>query len=57
MTALGEDDAARLVAPLADTHEHVVDTHPEIARRIADVTSHAGRLRRTSDDDRRGATM
>ncbi|MET8138151.1 type III effector protein [Streptomyces sp. NPDC005251] len=43
--ALADNDAATLVAPLADARRHLKDHHPDLAARIAAVTDHAGRIR------------
>ncbi|MFE9252167.1 type III effector protein [Streptomyces sp. NPDC007088] len=43
--ALAEDDAARLVAPLADTRAHLQEGHPDLADQIGSVTHRADRLR------------
>jgi hypothetical protein len=51
--ALGEDDAARLVAPLADTAPHLRDAHPELADRVRAVADRTDELRRRSTRSRR----
>ncbi|BDM72827.1 hypothetical protein HEK616_63140 [Streptomyces nigrescens] len=51
--ALGDDDAARLIAPLTATRPHLRHRHPQLAARIDDLTRHTDRLRQTSDDQRR----
>ncbi|MGW2409768.1 type III effector protein [Streptomyces sp. NPDC001739] len=51
--ALGDDDAARLVAPLTATRPHLQHRHPQLAARIDDLTRHTDRLRQNSDDQRR----
>lgn len=44
--ALGEDDAAALLPPLAAVRPHLERTHPELAGEITAVTEHTDRLRR-----------
>ncbi|MER6612808.1 type III effector protein [Streptomyces xantholiticus] len=51
--ALGDDDAANLVAPLAATGPHLQDRHPELAHRVDDITRHTDRLRQGSGGQRR----
>ncbi|GAB7031620.1 type III effector protein [Streptomyces sp. NPDC021749] len=51
--ALGDSDAAQLVAPLTATRPHLQQRHPQLAARIDDLTRHTHRLRRNSDDQRR----
>lgn len=51
-TALADDDAAALIAPLADTHAYLTPGHPEIAARVDDITRHTDGLRRKSTDKR-----
>ncbi|WP_030814334.1 hypothetical protein [Streptomyces sp. NRRL S-337] len=51
--ALGDDDAAQLVAPLTATRPHLQHRHPQLAARIDDLTRHTDRLRQNSDDQRR----
>ncbi|GAA3019761.1 hypothetical protein [Streptomyces fulvorobeus] len=51
--ALAQDDAALLVGPLGDTQSHLRPGHPDLAARVADVTSRAETLRRHSDSRRR----
>ncbi|MFF9038324.1 type III effector protein [Streptomyces sp. NPDC014892] len=50
--ALANDDAAALIAPLADTHSYLTPGHPEIAAQVDDITRHTTNLRRTSTDHR-----
>ncbi|RZQ60496.1 HSP18 transcriptional regulator [Amycolatopsis suaedae] len=45
-TALGEDDAAGLLAPLAERRPHLADRHARLADRIGTVTDDADRVRR-----------
>ncbi|QYX76726.1 type III effector protein [Streptomyces akebiae] len=54
--ALADDDAAALIAPLADTHSYLAPGHPEIAARVDDITRHTDRLRRASSDQRQNRT-
>ncbi|WP_037809566.1 hypothetical protein [Streptomyces sp. NRRL S-1448] len=54
--ALGDDDAAQLVAPLTATRPHLQHRHPQLAARIDDLTRHTDRLRQNSDDQRRTTT-
>ncbi|MEU6079418.1 type III effector protein [Streptomyces sp. NPDC047108] len=51
--ALAADDAAGLVGPLADTHQHLQDSHPDLAARIDGVNRHTHQIRRESNDQRR----
>ncbi|MFE0868278.1 type III effector protein [Streptomyces rochei] len=44
--ALGQDDAAGLIAPLAGARDHLAADHGELAARIDDLTHHTDRLRR-----------
>ncbi|GAA4660059.1 DUF3156 family protein [Streptomyces chumphonensis] len=50
--ALGEDDAARLVAPLTDAGTLLQDRHPELAARVDALTDRVDRLRQDSDGRR-----
>ncbi|MEV6787541.1 hypothetical protein [Streptomyces sp. NPDC051098] len=43
--ALADNDAANLIAPLADTHAHLAAGHPELAARVDSVTRHTDELR------------
>ncbi|WP_217177532.1 type III effector protein [Streptomyces sp. AC495_CC817] len=54
--ALADDDAAALIAPLADTHSYLAPGHPDIAARVDDITRHTDRLRRASSDQRQSRT-
>ena len=45
-TALGEDDAADLLAPLADSRPHLTSDHPALGDRVDSVTGDADRIRR-----------
>ncbi|WP_329437534.1 type III effector protein [Streptomyces sp. NBC_01280] len=42
--ALADNDAANLIDPLADTHSHLMASHPDLAARIDLVTRNAARL-------------
>ncbi|MFF3979811.1 type III effector protein [Streptomyces sp. NPDC001828] len=42
---LAENDAALLVAPLADTRIHLEADHPDLAARVTTITDHADQLR------------
>ena len=50
--ALADNDAANLIAPLADTHTHLKANHPGLAARINTITCHADRLRQIGNDHR-----
>ncbi|WP_338486046.1 type III effector protein [Streptomyces sp. SCSIO 75703] len=52
--ALGHDDAAGLLGPLAGARDHLGAGHPELAARIDTLTHDTDRVRRTAGD-RRGA--
>ncbi|MEU7136031.1 type III effector protein [Streptomyces sp. NPDC046261] len=54
--ALADNDAARLVAPLAGTHAYLRAGHPDLAARVDDITHHTHRLRLNSSDQRRNGT-
>ncbi|WP_020672246.1 hypothetical protein [Amycolatopsis nigrescens] len=51
--ALGDNDAATLLAPLADAHPHIAEHHHALAARLTTVAEQAGRLRRDAADTRR----
>ncbi|MGW0787951.1 type III effector protein [Streptomyces sp. NPDC002911] len=51
-TALADDDAAGLIAPLADAHEHLTSNHPGLAARIDTISRHTDQLRQDSHDQR-----
>ncbi|WP_042410170.1 hypothetical protein [Streptacidiphilus carbonis] len=53
LNALGDDDAAQLLAPLAEARPHLGADHPEIADRLDAFTAHADQLRADSDQARR----
>ncbi|WP_406389970.1 type III effector protein [Streptomyces sp. NBC_00887] len=50
--ALADNDAANLIAPLTDAHEHLTADHPGLAARIDTVSRRTDRLRQDSDDQR-----
>lgn len=50
--ALADNDAANLIAPLTDAHQHLTSGHPGLAARIDTVSRHTDRLRQDSDDQR-----
>lgn len=52
--ALGTDDAAALVTPLAAIHPHLAPEHGELAEQVDSLTHHAGRLREDTSARRRG---
>ncbi|MEV6262716.1 type III effector protein [Streptomyces sp. NPDC051784] len=52
--ALAHDDAARLVAPLAEARDHLAADHPDLAARIDTMSRRTEQLRQDSND-RRGA--
>ncbi|WP_077800798.1 type III effector protein [Streptomyces sp. JHA26] len=49
--ALGHDDAAGLLAPLAGARAHLPAEHAELAARIDTLTRHTDRLRGTGDGE------
>jgi len=54
--ALAQDDAARLLPPLAGSRRHLQPTHPGLAEQIDAITEHADRLRRDATARRRAAS-
>ncbi|MFE9361479.1 type III effector protein [Streptomyces sp. NPDC006978] len=50
--ALADNDAANLIAPLTDIHQHLTDKHPELAARVGAVTRGTDQLRQNSDEQR-----
>ncbi|EMD28298.1 hypothetical protein [Amycolatopsis azurea] len=52
-TALGENDATTLLAPLADFRTHLTGKHADFAERLGEVGDHAGQVRREAMDSRR----
>ncbi|GAA1971426.1 HSP18 transcriptional regulator [Catenulispora subtropica] len=51
--ALGGDDAADLLGPLADTRSHLTAGHPGLAEQIGDVSRRTAEVRAASDRARR----
>ncbi|MET9363379.1 type III effector protein [Streptomyces sp. NPDC006632] len=49
---LADNDAARLIAPLAETRVHLEAGHPDLAARVTSITDHADRLRRAGHEPR-----
>ncbi|MBK3581098.1 type III effector protein [Streptomyces sp. MBT65] len=54
--ALGDNDAASLIDPLAAIRTHLKADHPDLADRIATLTHQAGQLGQTGTDRRRTTT-
>ncbi|MFJ8965991.1 hypothetical protein ACIRG5_42035 [Lentzea sp. NPDC102401] len=52
--ALAENDAARLLGPLADAHDQVRTTDPALADRIAAVAAQTDQVRRDTQNRRSG---
>ncbi|WNV87832.1 hypothetical protein [Umezawaea sp. Da 62-37] len=50
--ALGEDDAAALLSPLAGAHDHLRATHPDLADRITAIGESTDRVRRDTQTQR-----
>ncbi|HEX6347448.1 HSP18 transcriptional regulator [Umezawaea sp.] len=50
--ALGENDAAALLSPLAGAHDHLRTTHPDLADRIGLIGEHTDRVRRDTQTQR-----
>ncbi|MEV5279452.1 type III effector protein [Streptomyces sp. NPDC051994] len=50
--ALADNDAALLIAPLADTHLHLEANHPDLAARIDTITHHTNQLRQVDGEHR-----
>jgi hypothetical protein len=53
--ALGDDDAASLLSPLAATQPHLVAEHSTLADRLTAVSDHTDKVRRDAITTRRGA--
>ncbi|MFI2782382.1 type III effector protein [Streptomyces sp. ALB3] len=53
--ALADNDAANLIAPLADSRTHLTADHPDLAARVDTITRHTDQLRQDSNDQRAGA--
>ncbi|MFC4001795.1 HSP18 transcriptional regulator [Prauserella oleivorans] len=52
--ALGDDDPAILLQPLAGAGPHLKDTHPELAEQVDDLTTHTERVRQDAINRRSG---
>ncbi|MFE0019890.1 HSP18 transcriptional regulator [Amycolatopsis sp. NPDC059021] len=52
--ALGEDDAAALLPPLAEAGSHLGAEHGDLADRLRTVAEHTDQVRRAAIDHRRG---
>lgn len=50
--ALADNDATRLIGPLADTRTHLEAGHPDLAARIGTITRHTAQLRQDSTEGR-----
>jgi hypothetical protein len=55
LRALGGNDAAGLLDPLAATRDHLAPDHPRLTADLDTLTDHTHHLRRTSDHQRRPA--
>ncbi|MEU8827579.1 type III effector protein [Streptomyces sp. NPDC048636] len=53
--ALSRDDAAQLLAPLAEAHQHLTPSHADLAARVDTMTRHTDQLRQSSSDQRRAS--
>jgi len=51
--ALGENDAARLLGPLADTLQHLASDHPALATRVRGVARDTASVRQDTNERRR----
>ncbi|QKV97031.1 type III effector protein [Streptomyces sp. NA02950] len=51
--ALAHDDAAQLIAPLTEAHQHLRSRHTDLAARVDTMTRHTDQLRQHSSDQRR----
>jgi hypothetical protein len=51
--ALGDDDAANLLSPLAAARPHLTGRHAALGQQVGDITEHADRLRRAAIGNRR----
>jgi hypothetical protein len=54
--ALGDNEAANLIAPLTDTRLHLTAQHADLAARVDALTRHTDSLRQASNDQRRPTT-
>lgn len=52
--ALGEDDVANLLLPLANVRAHLASRHAALADRVGEVGEHTDRLRENAAGQRRG---
>ncbi|GAB3891899.1 hypothetical protein GCM10029964_065830 [Kibdelosporangium lantanae] len=50
--ALAEDDPAALLAPLADSRSHLLDSHAGLADQIASVTDQTDHVRQAAHEQR-----
>jgi hypothetical protein len=55
--ALGDNDAASLLSPLAAAHSHLAEDHAALAAQLTAVTEHTDQLRRDAVNTRRGNTQ
>ncbi|MEZ0107438.1 hypothetical protein ABH920_001430 [Catenulispora sp. EB89] len=55
-TALGRDDAADLLGPLADTRGHLASGHPGLAEQVGALDASIAEVRAASDRSRRPGT-
>jgi hypothetical protein len=55
--ALGDNDAANLLGPLAAAHTHLTDDHAALAAKLDAVTQHTDQLRRDAVTMRRDSTL
>ncbi|GAB3728144.1 DUF3156 family protein [Amycolatopsis oliviviridis] len=55
-TALGENDAADLLTPLADLRDHLTADHLHLSDRLGAITEHTGQVRQDALDSRRRPT-
>jgi hypothetical protein len=53
--ALGHDDAARLLPPLAAARPHLVENHSELADQVTAITEHTEQIRREVTKRRHGS--
>jgi hypothetical protein len=54
LDALGDNDPARLLGPLAEARPHLEADHPKIVDRLDELTARTDQLRAASDRQRRG---
>nr|WP_143254618.1 HSP18 transcriptional regulator [Amycolatopsis azurea] len=55
-TALGENDVADLLTPLADMRDHLTADHLHLADRLGAISEHTGQVRQDALDNRRRPT-